>query len=150
MHPQSRRQSLHPDFCEATISRLVDEFYEKVRNNEQLGPVFLRRIEGAWDQHLDTMKRFWRSVLMKTGEYKGKPVVVHQQIHEINTQLFVIWLRLFEETAHQIWNEAAAIEAVTAAQRIASSLWLAQNSDPFASPPTWNAIREDDVPLTHS
>ncbi|MDJ0930191.1 hypothetical protein [Breoghania sp.] len=44
--------------------------------DERPGPILAGRVED-WDPHLARMKRFWASVLLKTGEYKGKPVPAH-------------------------------------------------------------------------
>ncbi|MGI9402824.1 MAG: group III truncated hemoglobin [Rhizobiaceae bacterium] len=123
---------------EKQISDLVDRFYELVRGNELLGPIFQRHIDENWERHLDKMKTFWRSVLLKTGEYKGKPVPVHLKIDGIGTREFEEWLSLFAATASKIFEPDAAELVIQAGNRIATSLWLSRSSDPFASPPDWS------------
>jgi hemoglobin len=42
----------------ADIKILVNAFYEKVRMDETLAPIFNRHIPGDWTPHLETMYRF--------------------------------------------------------------------------------------------
>ena len=35
------------------VKRLVDVFYEKVRANDMLAPVFNERIQNLWPEHLE-------------------------------------------------------------------------------------------------
>ena len=44
---------------EAFIGVLVDRFYEAVRADPELGPVFEAAIGEDWSTHLQTMKHFW-------------------------------------------------------------------------------------------
>ena len=137
------RTSLHPSISSAQIDLLVDRFYGLVLRDPRLGPIFEPIICARLDQHLATMKRFWRSVLLRSGEYKGKPVPVHAQIEGIETEDFTRWLTLFEQTAREVLAADAAPLVCAAAERIATSLWLARNQDPFASPPIWQTVRVD-------
>ena len=65
---------------EEAIRRLVDDFYAKIRVDPELGPIFARAIPGDWGPHLATMRKFWSSVMLTTGHYKGNPVAVHQRV----------------------------------------------------------------------
>lgn len=121
------------------VSLLVDEFYKSIRHDVQLGPIFNKVIDGNWDQHLEKMKSFWRSVLLKTGEYKGQPVPKHNQIVGLKSEDFQKWLELFTITTNQIFDPQTAHYVMQTAERIASSLWLARNKDPFQSPPKWTS-----------
>lgn len=55
------------------IKFLVDKFYQKVKENELLGPVFTTVIQNRWPQHLEKMYRFWETVLLEKQTYKGGP-----------------------------------------------------------------------------
>jgi len=131
------RQPAHPSISEEQISRLVDEFYAKIQTNERLGPIFTRHVGDNWPPHLEKMKSFWRSVLLKTGEYKGKPVPVHSRLTDITTQDFELWLTLFRATVKDVFAADAQPIVIEASRRIASSLWLARSDAPFATPPNW-------------
>ncbi len=137
--PAGSRDPVHPSITEALISDLVDRFYDKIRMDATLGPLFDRRIDGNWPTHLDRMKRFWSSVLLKSGKYKGKPVPVHMAITEIKSDDFRIWLELFHQTANEVLGTDAAIPTLKAAERIAQSLWMAKFASPFDKVPEWMA-----------
>ncbi len=140
--PRIERKPVHPTIDAAQISDLVDQFYGKVRAHERLGFLFAQGMEKDWPEHLNRMKAFWRSVLLKSGEYKGKPVPVHMKLAEIKTEDFQQWLSLFEETASELMDAEAVPIVLETAERIATSLWLARNSDIFAKTPVWAELRQ--------
>jgi hemoglobin len=61
---------------EHMIERLVRRFYEKVRGDALLGPVFAARIRD-WEPHLQRMCAFWSSVALMSGRYHGNPMTKH-------------------------------------------------------------------------
>ncbi len=107
---------------EILISNLVEGFYDKVRNDPLLGPVFAERVED-WGPHLDRMKQFWSSVALATGVYTGRPMPRHMNL-PVDAAHFDRWLALFEETAEQLCTPLAARHFVTRARNIAESLEL--------------------------
>jgi hemoglobin len=141
------RQPAHPSITPAQIASLVDIFYGRVRKDERLGPIFEQRVAGDWEPHLTKMKGFWRSVLLKTGEYKGRPVPVHVQIGGITDVHYVRWLELFRVTVAEVFEPAARGVVIEAAERIASSLWLATSGNLLARPPNWSSEEaQSDLP----
>jgi len=109
---------------EDQIARLVDTFYAKVRDDAALGPVFDRAVED-WGEHLETMRKFWSSVMLTSGRYKGNPVAVHHGVAGIDLALFDRWLALFDETCREMFDEALTAAFNERARRIAESLKLA-------------------------
>jgi hemoglobin len=109
---------------EEQIGRLVDAFYAKVRADAALGPVFERAIDD-WGPHLETMRRFWSSVMLSSGRYKGNPVAVHRRVQGIDPALFDRWLALFDETCRELFDDALTAAFNDRAMRIAESLKLA-------------------------
>jgi hemoglobin len=107
------------------IRLLVDSFYERVRRDPELAPIFLRAIPGDWQPHLTKMYAFWSSVMLTTGRYKGNPVVKHLVIPGIQPQLFERWLALFDETCRELFDDGVSDEFRAKAVRIAESLKLA-------------------------
>lgn len=142
-YPRSARIALHPTITEQQISEMVDAFYTQVREDEILAPIFANNIQKSWPEHLDRMKIFWRSVLLKTGEYKGQPVPIHQKIDGLTEDNFELWLNLFSQTAYSIFHKEAAPLVLSAAKNIATSLWLSRNQNPFAKPPDWQIKQND-------
>jgi hemoglobin len=107
---------------EAMIERVVRRFYERVREDALLGPVFAAKI-ADWEPHLRQMFAFWSSVALLTGRYHGQPMVKHMPL-PIDARHFDRWLGLFEETARELCPPAAADHFIERARRIAESLEL--------------------------
>lgn len=107
---------------DAMIRRLVHGFYDKVRADEVLGPVFAARIQD-WGPHLERMCAFWSSVALLTGTYHGRPMQAHQQL-PVDAAHFDRWLTIFIATAEELCPPAAAELFVDRAKRIAESLEL--------------------------
>jgi len=107
---------------EAMIARLVHAFYDKVRTDEVLGPVFAARITD-WEPHLAQMCEFWSSVALMTGRYHGTPMIKHMPL-PVDAVHFDRWLALFEQTAREVCPPEAAAHFLDRARRIAASLEL--------------------------
>jgi hemoglobin len=108
---------------EEEIKTLVYGFYDKVRVDPLLGPVFNGQISD-WDKHLAIMLRFWSSLLNGTGTYSGTPMPKHVALPGLTAEMFTRWLALFHETAAPLPNRAFAERAEEYAHRIARSLWF--------------------------
>ncbi|WP_299364609.1 group III truncated hemoglobin [uncultured Paracoccus sp.] len=108
---------------EALLTKLVHRFYEKVRADTVLGPIFAARIED-WGPHLERMVRFWSSVALMTGRYHGAPVPKHADL-PVSWEHFERWLALFGETAHEVCPPEGAAHVIERAERIARSLHIA-------------------------
>lgn len=107
---------------EALIDQLVERFYEKVRADDLLGPVFGARI-ADWAPHLAQMKLFWGSVALSTGLYNGRPMPKHMRL-PVDAEHFDRWLALFEDTARELLTPTGAEHVIVRARRIAESLEL--------------------------
>ncbi len=127
-HHPSRRAALTADIRrdtgidEAMIEALVDAFYDKVRADPLLGPIFAARIRD-WAPHLEQMRLFWSSVALMSGAYHGRPMPKHLPL-PIDASHFDRWLALFEQTARAVCPPAAADHFIERARRIALSLEL--------------------------
>jgi hemoglobin len=55
---------------DAEIRHLVDSFYETIREDDLLGPVFNERVED-WSKHLPTMYAFLGNMLFGEKGYQG-------------------------------------------------------------------------------
>ncbi len=106
----------------ALLNRVVHAFYDRVRRDALLGPVFDARIQD-WPQHLERMVDFWSSVALMTGRYHGTPMQKHAPL-PVDAVHFDRWLSLFEETVAETSTPVAAAHLVERARRIAQSLEL--------------------------
>lgn len=78
---------------EELIGCVVHTFYDRVRQDPMLGPIFEARLSGRWNVHLDNMVAFWSTVAMRSGRYTGKPHAAHQGLSLEHTH-FLRWLQL--------------------------------------------------------
>ena len=118
-------EAASPGIDEAVLSRLVDAFYARVRADEQLGTLFNATIDD-WPEHLAKLTRFWSSVMLGTGQYKGNPVAAHRaHAGAIDARMFDRWLALWSATAAEVLGPAEAAAIALKAERIAESLKLA-------------------------
>lgn len=86
---------------EAYIDHLVDAFYVKVRAHPELGPVFDDVVQHDWPGHLQKMKLFWHSIALRTGTYRGNPMILHTSLNNAKPEHFTIWMELFDETLRE-------------------------------------------------
>ena len=114
---------------EAAITRLVHAFYGRARGDWLLGPVFESAVHD-WPAHLDTLVRFWSSVLLRAGSYRGNPMAAHRPL-DLGEAHFVRWLALWDATARDVLTPAQARHVFATAQRIGQSLRVGLGIDPL-------------------
>ncbi len=123
-------------FDERAIATLVDRFYEKVRIDARLGPVFNAAVHD-WDEHKALLSSFWSSVALRAGSYRGNPMAAHRP-HPIRADHFDHWIALWLETCAELLDEAHATQMVDYARRIgrglSSGLGLNPQARPFTVP----------------
>ena len=107
---------------DAVIKRLVHAFYDRVRGDALLGPIFSDRV-ADWEPHLEKMVDFWSSVALMTGRYHGAPMAKHLPL-PVEKAHFERWLNLFRQTAHDVCPPEGATLIVERAQRIAASIHM--------------------------
>jgi hemoglobin len=89
------------------IEKLVDTFYGKVRQDNQISHFFSEVQKVDWEKHLPTMYRFWENVLFYTGSYEGNPMQRHLGIHSkhpFSITDFTRWTKLFNETVDELFS----------------------------------------------
>ena len=117
------------------VQRLVHAFYEKVRRDPVLGPVFHARLEGRWEAHLEKMCRFWGSVLHATGGYVGDPIGSHARLPGVASEHFDRWMELFEQTAKETLPPYRALDVTARAARMRVVLERHAEKDAVKHPP---------------
>ncbi|MEA3425114.1 MAG: group III truncated hemoglobin [Bacteroidota bacterium] len=100
------------------VKVLVDRFYERVRNDALLGPIFEQRIQDRWPAHLAKMYAFWQTVLLEEHTYDGAPFPPHAQL-PVEHRHFEQWLQLFTSTADELFEGDKNEEAKWRAARMA-------------------------------
>jgi len=100
------------------IKRLVDVFYDKIREDPLLAPIFNGIIKDRWPNHLNTMYTFWRTVLVKEHTYFASTFVAHPKL-PVDHVHFQTWLKLFDETVDELFKGTIATEAKWRADKMA-------------------------------
>ncbi|HZX69497.1 MAG TPA: group III truncated hemoglobin [Rhodanobacter sp.] len=123
-------------FDEPLIATLVDHFYEKVRRDPEIGPIFNAAVHD-WNEHKRLLTSFWASVALRAGSYRGNPMAAHRP-HPIRAEHFDRWLELWEETCGEELDDVHASQMLEYAQRIGRSLkyglGLHSQAKPFSVP----------------
>jgi hemoglobin len=97
------------------IEILVNKFYEKVKVDALLAPLFAHV---DWHHHLPIMYNFWASMLLGEQGYKGNPFQKHVPL-PLQAQHFDQWLKLFEATVDENFEGDRAQEVKDRARSIA-------------------------------
>lgn len=121
---------------EQDIRTMVETFYDRVRRDPDLGPVFEPRIGDAWPEHLDRMVDFWSSVLLGTRRFHGNPLARHRAIPELRSEHFDRWLELFAEVLDEVYPEHVAADILGRARRMRLVL------DPGPSPDAIQPLKD--------
>lgn len=101
------------------IKLLVDSFYGKVQQDQQLGPIFQANIQDRWPQHLAKMYSFWQTILLDEHTYDGRPFPPHARL-PIDKVHFDRWLLLFHETVDELFQGTVAEEAKSRGNKMAA------------------------------
>lgn len=107
---------------EEGIRSLVFAFYDRIRVEPELGPMFERRLAGRWEPHLEKMCNFWSTVLLGTASFRGNPMAMHLDIPGLNSGHFDRWIELFDATAHELLPAHQAADIVGRSRRMRVAL----------------------------
>jgi hemoglobin len=100
------------------IILFVDKFYEKVQQDDLIGPIFNTVIED-WEPHLQKMYAFWNAVLFGVPGFTGNPFARHAPL-PIEAAHFERWLALFNETIDTHFKGVMAEETKKRAETMAA------------------------------
>lgn len=107
------------------IELLVAVFYDKVKADETLGPVFTEVARINWEKHLPLMCDFWENAILFTGTYQGNPMDLHTHLHKAMPLLqvhFQKWNQLFINTVDDLFKGEKALLAKQRALKISEVL----------------------------
>ena len=105
----------------AQLRTLIDAFYERVRADARLGPIFAAHV-ADWDAHSARLTDFWSSLMLGSGRYKGNPFGMHQSFAgDLDVALFERWLELWTITTAEQFAPDLAAEFQRKARRVAES-----------------------------
>lgn len=100
------------------IQLFVNQFYQKVKEDVLIGPIFLEKIED-WEPHLNKMYAFWNAAIFGVPGFKGNPFAKHAPLG-LNPPHFERWITLFNETIDSNFKGEVATDTKNRAQLMAS------------------------------
>ena len=112
------------------IYLLVSTFYDKLKKDDFIGPIFLKTIsDEQWEPHLQKLTDFWETNLFFVRKFKGNPMKAHKDVdanfnHSISQEHFGRWLHLWFGTIDDFFEGTKANEAKERARNIASMLFF--------------------------
>ncbi|WP_179334616.1 group III truncated hemoglobin [Winogradskyella costae] len=110
------------------IFLLVSKFYDKVRQDDKLGPYFNETIKD-WEQHLEHLTTFWESSLFLKTKYYGNPLEAHTKVdaafnNNITELHFGIWLNLWFQTIDELFEGDYAENAKRRARKMGTFMYM--------------------------
>lgn len=107
----------------AQITAVVETFYEKVRGDPTLGPVFAVHVKD-WPAHTDKISRFWRNAILHERVYDGNPMQKHRDAGNVEGAHFALWLQIFDQTLTEMLSPDVARAWSDLAHRIGRGLQM--------------------------
>lgn len=113
------------------VSRLVLTFYEQIRKDDLLGPIFNQAIpEDEWPTHLVKLTDFWEASLISDKRFFGSPTKAHigvdkAQNHQISQLHFHRWLEIWVATIDSLFEGSVAEKAKAKARQMATGQYIA-------------------------
>jgi|SRR5690606_8195589 len=92
------------------IKLLVDTFYNKIREDDLLGPIFVEVIQDRWTRHQNQIYTFWQTELLGEHLYCVNPFMPRADL-PVKKQHFVRWIELFYQTLDEYFAGEIADEA---------------------------------------
>ncbi|MCP4520825.1 MAG: group III truncated hemoglobin [Cytophagales bacterium] len=111
------------------ISLLVRTFYQQVRKDSLLAPVFEEVIED-WEHHLERITDFWETNLfLSIHKYHGNPLETHVNVDDevgniIVQQHFSRWLLIWTNTIDSLFVGDKAHTAKMRARKMGTYLFM--------------------------
>lgn len=115
------------------IEQLVNAFYERVRGDDILAPIFNEIAGTDWVTHLPKMYSFWETVLFRTGNYRGNPLAAHARLvtlTDMGRDKFDRWLNLFTSTVDALFAGERADHIKSCATDMANVIYSRINKVP--------------------
>lgn len=115
---------IYNDINKESIDKLMDIFYDKIKADNNLGPIFKSKIgesKEEWKHHKDKISNFWQGQLLRQGNYSGQPMKAHIDLPPFPQEFFSIWLNLFSQSLDIVFDDNCKSIFLKRAQMIANS-----------------------------
>src|SRR5688572_25660178 len=105
------------------IELLMKNFYDKVKKDNTIGPIFNDIARVNWEHHIPIICDFWETLLLDAASYRKNVMEVHFILNRkmpLEEKHFKVWLQLFSETVDELFTGNKATMAKTKAKSIAA------------------------------
>lgn len=112
------------------INKLVLTFYDRIRQDAILGPIFNSTIpDEKWPEHLEKLTDFWETNLFGIPKFNGNPVEAHSKLdqrmnYSITPDHFAHWVSIWISTVDLLFEGEVALFAKNRAQNMATGQYL--------------------------
>lgn len=109
------------------IEKIVNVFYDKVKQDPEIGYIFNDIAHVNWEKHLPIMYDFWESIVFSTGKYAGNPMDKHVDLHAkspLTMQHFQKWNQIFSSTVNELYEGENAERIKQRAQSISTVMQI--------------------------
>ena len=89
------------------ITKVINQFYEKVKKDDLISFFFNKVVSVDWDRHLPVMYEFWEQTVFGTGNYRGNPMSIHLKLNQkspITPEHLSRWVDLFTTTVDELYS----------------------------------------------
>lgn len=97
---------------------LLNGFYQRVKTDPILYPIFNLIIRDRYEEHMRQMYRFWQTVLLEAKTHHGVPFFASASLL-IEPKHFAQWLKLWHANIDDLFKGEKADEAKWRGDRIA-------------------------------
>jgi hemoglobin len=105
------------------VQHVVIRFYDQIRRDAVLGPIFEDAIGEHWDEHIERIVQFWLTATRLGRGYDGRNFMPrHLMRRSIRAEHLPRWLGLFRETATEQCSPEGASALIDIAERMAETL----------------------------
>jgi len=108
------------------INQMVLAFYTKILAEDNgVSKVFKNTLgdditSDVWQEHIQTLTKFWAMIALQDDEYKGSPLAPHFEL-PLTKEMFGEWLMMFFELIDSLYEPKQAVVFKTRAEDIAKN-----------------------------
>jgi len=107
------------------IRDVIHAFYDKVRHDAMLAPIFEQAIGPEWDHHIEKVCLFWLTATRLGSGYAARNFLpAHMRHRSIGVAELSRWLSLFEETLNERTQPEMSEVLLDIANRMAENIQL--------------------------
>src|SRR6185295_16608195 len=105
------------------IELLMEKFYDKVKKDDTIGPIFNDVAQVNWAHHIPIICDFWETLLLDAASYRKNVMEVHFNLNRkipLQEKHFQVWRSLFTTTVDENFADEKAGLAKKKAKSIAA------------------------------